>query len=262
MRLSIIVPTRNSARSIERCLLSLRCQSGPPVEIVVVDNRSTDATVEIAGRHADIVMTGGPERSAQRNAGARAATGEVLLFVDDDMVLEPGVATEIDELTDAGADAIIVPERSFGDGFWARCKALEKLLVLDDASVEASRGFRRTTFMDVGGYDETLTACEDWDLADRVAGPTRTEPARTTSVIWHDEGHLRLSGTFAKKRYYGRWVDQWMTEAPEHRRNRSFSTLVPQLAAQPVTAAGVVVMKSVEMAGFALGMRDARKEQS
>lgn len=259
MTVSIIVPTHNSSRSLERCLLSIRCQSGPGVESVVVDNGSTDDTFEIARRHADIAVLGGPERSSQRNIGARASSGDVLLFVDDDMVLEPGVATEIEELANRGAAKVIVPERSFGSGFWARCKALEKLLVLDDPAIEAARGFQREAFFDVGGYDETLTACEDWDLADRVAGPDLWTGARTISVIWHDEGHLRLGGAFAKKRYYGRWVAQWIADAPDHRRRRSFVSAAPLLAAQPVTAIGVIAMKSVELAGFAVGMRDARK---
>jgi glycosyltransferase involved in cell wall biosynthesis len=262
MSVSVIVPTRNSARSLERCLRSVRHQGGAKVQIVVVDNGSTDDTVLIAQREADLVVAGGPERSAQRNIGAHMATGDVLLFVDDDMILEPGIAAELSELVNCGAPAVVVPERSYGEGFWARCKALEKLLVLDDPAVEAARGFSRSSFEAVGGYDERLTAAEDWDLADRVTQGLTPPVARTRAVIWHDEGQLRLRGTFSKKRYYGRWIETWNTAAPEHRRHRAVSRMLPQLVSQPVTATGLVIMKLVEVTGFALGMRDARKADS
>lgn len=256
---SVVVPTRNSARSLERCLRSIRHQAHVRPELVVVDNASTDATRRIAERLADVVIDGGPERSAQRNLGAKVAKGGILLFVDDDMVLEPGVVDEVVELVRDGAASVVVPERSFGQGFWARCKALEKLVALGDPAVEAARGFRREDFVGVGGYDETLTACEDWDLADRVAARSGTAPARTSSIIWHDEGRLRLRTSFAKKRYYGRWVARWSQGAPAHRRRRSLSAAAPRLAAQPLTACGLALLKVVEVAGFALGVRDGRR---
>src|SRR2546430_16185158 len=85
-RVSAIVTTRNSELSLEACLKSIRSQSYGNVELLVVDNRSEDATVAIARRYADVVADIGPERSAQRNCGARLATGDYLLFVDSDMI--------------------------------------------------------------------------------------------------------------------------------------------------------------------------------
>src|SRR5581483_9547513 len=75
MSVAVIVPTRNSERTLESCLRSIRAQS-VPTQIVVVDNCSTDRTAEIARRFADITLIQGPERSAQRNAGWRAADAE------------------------------------------------------------------------------------------------------------------------------------------------------------------------------------------
>ena len=89
MKISAIVPTRNSERTIASCLESLRRQQGCDVEVIVIDNNSSDATAQIATDLADIVINAGPERSAQRNRGAEAATGEIVFFIDSDMVLEP-----------------------------------------------------------------------------------------------------------------------------------------------------------------------------
>lgn len=258
MTVSVVVATRNAERTLRRCLESVRGQTYPDLEIVVVDNGSEDGTVAVAHELADVVLLGGSERSAQRNAGARASSGDVVMFVDADMVLEPGVVRDaVDRLAPADARGVVVPERSFGDGFWSRCKALEKQLALGDPAVEAARVFRRQDFIATEGYDETLVACEDWDLADRIVPDGA--PERTDASIWHDEGRLRLGTTFSKKRYYGRWVSQWMRTAPEHRRRRSLRAAWPRLWRHPFTAAGLVAMKLVETIGFALGMFDAAR---
>ena len=66
---SVIVTTRNEERNIGNCLQSIRLQTYKPVEIIVVDNNSTDKTQEIARSFTDVVVNKGPERSAQRNHG-------------------------------------------------------------------------------------------------------------------------------------------------------------------------------------------------
>ena len=66
---SVVVPTRNNARTIRPCLQSVRDQTYPHVELIVVDNDSTDETFDVATELADVALTGGPERSAQRNLG-------------------------------------------------------------------------------------------------------------------------------------------------------------------------------------------------
>lgn len=131
-RVSVIVPTRDSSRTIEACLASVCAQSYPDVELVVVDNGSTDGTPDVARPFAHRVLSAGSERSAQRNAGATASTGEFLVFVDSDMLLSPSVVEEVVLVfrEDPGLQGLIIPERSRGTGFWARCRILEKELYL------------------------------------------------------------------------------------------------------------------------------------
>jgi hypothetical protein len=94
-RVSVIVPARDSAATLAECLRSLRAQDWPreALELVCVDDGSTDATARIAGELADRVVRpaeapAGP--AAARNAGAAAAVGEVLVFLDADVVAPPG----------------------------------------------------------------------------------------------------------------------------------------------------------------------------
>jgi len=263
MKVSFIVPTRNSARTLEACLASLRGQTHDDVEVVVVDNHSDDATPVIAARLADQVITAGPERSAQRNIGAWASAGEVVMFVDSDMVLEPEIATQIvDKMADPRVGALYVPELAFGDGFLAECRALEKRLYLGDPDVEAVRAIRREHFEAVGGWDEDLTAGEDWDLSDRLRA-VGVGCDRVGAFIWHDEGRVGLRSQFSKKRYYGKWVADYLdTRGSTGRSKLARTSLFAHpgwLLRHPVQTAGLVLLKLYEGAGLAMGICDGRR---
>lgn len=262
-QLSVVVPTRNAARTLDACLASLRAQQGAAIELIVVDNASNDDTPAIAARYADRVLAGGPERSAQRNQGWRAATAPLVAFLDADMVAEPQLAGDAVAVVrgDARLGALVIPEESFGVGFLARCRALEKRLYLGDPAVEAARVFTRAALAATGGFDERLTAFEDWDLTDRALAAGFLL-GRTQARVWHDEGRIRLRVAFAKKRYYGQWLARYRSrpDAPPPRPltrpvlTRSWG----HLASQPVRAAGLAVLKAVEAAGIAAGALAAR----
>jgi glycosyltransferase involved in cell wall biosynthesis len=264
---SFVVPTRNSARTIAACVMSLRNQTYPQVEIVVVDNESTDDTGRRATEAgADLVVIAGPERCAQRNRGARESRGEIVVFIDSDMVLEPAIASQIVEQFEQHPElgALIIPEQSFGDGFWTKCRVLEKSLYVGNESVEAARAFRREVFEEVGGWNEALTAAEDWDLDDRIRNHG-VQVGRVEAFIWHDEGKLRLRGTFGKKRYYGQWIAAYLDAHDDGSRRIRRSGLLDKkgdLLRHPILTTGMVTLKSVEAAGIYAGMRDARSQRT
>jgi glycosyltransferase involved in cell wall biosynthesis len=261
-RTTIVVPTRNSARTLEACLASIARQSYEDLEVIVVDNSSSDATQKIAREHDCAVLTAGPERSTQRNLGASMASGAYLLFVDSDMVLEPGVVLECVTAARAGADAVIVPEVSFGDGFWAECKRLERSCYVGDDDIEAARFYTRDLFVRLSGFDELLRAGEDWDLSQR-ARDAGARIARVSAWIHHDEGRLKLTDLLGKKLRYGRSMPAYRRKHPRAARRQSllvrpaFIRHRRALAAEPLTAAGMLLMKSLELAAGAVGASSA-----
>ncbi|MHB8433400.1 MAG: glycosyltransferase family 2 protein [Candidatus Tyrphobacter sp.] len=254
---SIIVTTRNSSRTLEACLRSARAQTHPSIELIVVDNASTDSSVAIARSYADWVLTGGPERCAQRNAGVAVSAGEYVLIIDSDMVLESEVVRSCVERCGDG-DAVAIDEVSFGDGFWARCKTLERGFYRGDRVVSAARFFRRRALVAVGGYDESLLGGEDWDVSMRIVG--RRQLVFAGAVISHDEGHPRLRDLLLKKLYYSRGLSRFLRKhglGAVRRLNPVRGSLVRNIGAaakHPVLGGGLVIMKTVELTGILLGM--------
>jgi glycosyltransferase involved in cell wall biosynthesis len=200
---SAIITTRNEAKNISVCLDSIKGQTYKNIEIIVVDNKSSDATKDIAKQYTDLVFDKGPERSAQRNLGARKAKGGYVVFLDADMVLTPDVindcVSKIENST-SNIKAIVIPEESFGAGYWAACKALERSFYFNVDWIEAARFFRLDTFRELGGYDEALTGPEDFDLPQRIKEKYGTQCiGRVNSFIRHNERDLSIWQTLSKK---------------------------------------------------------------
>lgn len=257
---TVVVPTRNSERTIERCLRSIREQTHAAMELIVVDNHSGDSTPESAAALADVVVQAGPERSSQRNVGAARASGSFLVFIDSDMELGRQVISQAVAQARHGADAVVIPEESFGEGFWAHCKAVERSCYLHDETVESARFFTRRVFEQVGGFDEEIMAGgEDWDIHER-ARRAGARFGRTDDIIHHDEGRLRLSETMVTKFYYGRGTGVYVRKHPDLARQQ-FRLIRPafvrhwrRLAREPIVAAGMLVMKVCELSAGAAGV--------
>jgi len=118
---SVIVTTKNEQANIQNCLESIKNQnlnSQSPVEIIVVDNNSTDNTVKIAKRYTDKVFNFEPERSAQRNFGIKKANGKYILYLDADMILSENLISEcVEKCEKEGYVALYILERIVGKGF-------------------------------------------------------------------------------------------------------------------------------------------------
>jgi rSAM/selenodomain-associated transferase 2 len=86
--ISVVIPALDEERAIPSTIAS--CRAAGACEIIVADGGSSDRTVEIAGRLADVVLSARRGRARQMNAGAAAARGEILLFLHADTLLPPG----------------------------------------------------------------------------------------------------------------------------------------------------------------------------
>jgi len=110
---SVIIPTKNSEDTIEKCLESIKNQTYPDVEIILVDNYSRNHTKEIARKYGARIYLKGPERASPVNFGVKEAKGKYVYRDDSDFVLEPSVVEEaVTKCEVEGYDAVAVHNTS------------------------------------------------------------------------------------------------------------------------------------------------------
>ncbi len=175
-RLSVIIPTRNRHDRLRRVVEALSTQELAPAyyEIIVVDDGSTPPVKPAP--HCQLVRLDGLERSVARNSGARRAQGQLLVFVDDDIIVEPGFLTAHlrahDQYTEAlVVGAVVLPGAT--SSFMQFRRSLETASQPQQSGVVERRNFcsannmslSRKRFAALGGFDERLVTAEDQDLA-------------------------------------------------------------------------------------------------
>lgn len=263
---SVVVPTRNVVRTIRACLESVRAQDHPALELVVVDNASTDGTFEIARELADVAVRGGPERSAQRNRGVELAGGEWVFWVDSDMVLRPSVTRlAVAAAERSGAVAVAIPEISVGPGYWTAVRALERSCYQDDPGLANPRLVRRQLLAEMGGFDAAMAGPEDADLRLRLRAGEVPVTLADDALIEHDEGRLTLGGVLAKRVYYGRSLPAFAAKNPGALRDQGAGTLQAlyrhraRLVRRPAHAAGVLLLRGLEAGAYGVGYWQGRR---
>lgn len=286
---SIIITTKNEEKNIGNCLKSIvnsnialeqyryidkkkkesiklksykaKSLSKPlSYEIIVVDNNSTDRTKEIARKYTSRVYNKGPERSAQRNYGMiEKARGEYVMYLDADMILSPTVIKKaVEKFQSSSAKpqassvslvALYIPEIVLGNSFWSRVRRFERSFY-DGTVIDSARIFKKDVFEKVGGFNEELYACEDWDLDKRIkktgkvavlckynfeeinkklknieisaALPREIEKLSNLTkkpVIFHNEADFNLQKYLSKKQYYSKnfdlYIKKWGKDDPD-----------------------------------------------
>lgn len=213
IHLSIIVPVYNQPAELSQCLAALEASSGSGSEIVVVDDASTDDTPGAAARMGVRVLrlarNSGP--SAARNHGAHHARGDILFFVDADVVVAPGAVEQVQRTFADRPDVAAV----FGSydaqprarGVVSQYRNLLHHFVHQQGNPEASTfwagcgAVRRAAFEDAGGFDQERfprPSIEDIELGyrlrrrgyrillDKTLQGTHLKRWRMPSYMWTD----------------------------------------------------------------------------
>jgi glycosyltransferase involved in cell wall biosynthesis len=193
---SVLIAAHNEAGHLGECLTSLLAQTHSPIEVLVLDDGSSDGTADLAERLTGIRVFRLPHRgkAVTVNFGAAEARGEILLFLDGDMYFEPGYVERL--------IAPIVAGRAVGTchgtelvanprNRWAACwqaKAglpFDVRLRLTEAQIaegsEVYRAVRREAFLAVGGFDD-VGYTDDRTLAPKLGAPAMFVP---DAVCYH-----------------------------------------------------------------------------
>lgn len=221
-RVSVIVPCYNAAGSIARLVTAIRAQD-VPAELIFVDDGSTDATVDTLRTLTDrepwarvLVLETNRGRAAARNAGIAEATGDVLLFLDDDMEPEPGFVRAHAEAYQQPSVVGVVSTPVLqgleqGDPYHDYLAARATTARVASLQPVPFRNFiigytsvRAEAMRAVGGFDDRFTYGEDIDLAYRLAQRFPEGLYVSPSAVVHHYNHGSLADRISKLRTFGR----------------------------------------------------------
>ena len=208
MKLSIVIPAFNEQRFLPRCLASIdaaraelgaACETaGLALEVVVCDNNSTDATAELArAAGARVVFEPVNQISRARNAAARAARGDWLLFIDADSRLHAATLAEMLRAARSG--------RFVGGGarvqldgapWWGRCCVAVWNGISRTCNWAAGSFLfcRADVFQQLGGFSEEYYAAEELELSSRLKRWGRSQGLRF--VILRGQPHVSSGRKF------------------------------------------------------------------
>lgn len=178
---SVVIPAHNEEKYIGKCLeaISRAAEKARPLEteVIVVANRCTDGTAEIARQHGAAVLPNEDRSiSAIRNMGVRAASGEIIVTIDADSCMTEGSLLEIKQMLESGkfvggGTVSKFDRMSIGIAFSAMYVAANLIPVMAKNKAALTGGMfwlYKRDFEAIGGFDERYVSVEDLDFAARL----------------------------------------------------------------------------------------------
>jgi glycosyltransferase involved in cell wall biosynthesis len=218
VEISVVIPTRDRAAALERCLQALTPTAGEGLEVVVSDDGSRDAAAVHAALEAwpgaRLVDAGGRGPAAARNAGARAARGRVICFIDDDCEPASGWAQQLAGAAEAlGAPVAGRTRNAVAAATSEAAQAITEHLQLSSLDPDSGTlGFAPTCNLAVPAelaaglpFDESfpLAAGEDREWCVRAAAAGHAPRYHPGALV--DHHHELTLGGFLRQQYrYGR----------------------------------------------------------
>ena len=182
-RISVVMPVYNAEALLPECLEALRASTGVDFEIVVVDDSSTDRSLAIAENFGCKVLPSGGRLgpAGARNLGAEAARGDIVFFVDSDVMVRPDtLARLLEAFADPGLDGVIAVQApamrfrniaSLYKNLWMYYTYARRAGEDVPLFYTTAAAIRRQAFLDSGGFDRNYTNpnVEDTDYGQKLA---------------------------------------------------------------------------------------------
>ncbi|MBV9860021.1 MAG: glycosyltransferase [Alphaproteobacteria bacterium] len=197
-RVSVVVCAYNAERTMDRCLASLERLHYPDYEVIVVNDGSSDTTLDIAERYPSCRIISQPNKglSVARNVGAEAATGEIVAYTDSDCVADPDWLTylvakmEVNGLSACGGPNFPPPEDSLVPAAVAVSPGGPTHVLISDEVAEHIAGcnmaFRRQVLLELGGFDPIYRAAgDDVDICWRFQDAGYAIGFSPAAIVWH-----------------------------------------------------------------------------
>lgn len=209
MQFSIIIPAKNEEAHIGCCLNSLARVEWDQnqYEVIVVDNGSSDSTAAIAkGKGARLFIKPELTISALRNYGVSQSKGDILVFLDADCTVSGdwlrNAARYIscDEVICFGSPPAIPEDATWVQTAWFQVRRRSEQCTEVDWLESMNMFVRRESFLAVGGFNEELVTCEDYDLSLRLKSLGKLVADERIVAVHH--GEAATVGHFFRKEYW------------------------------------------------------------
>lgn len=219
MKVSVVIPVYNEADVIEECLESLRRQSYKNLEIIVVDDGSSDATLQKlkASKTPKLQVLAQPHlgAGAARNFGASKAKGEILVFVDADMTFAPDFIRNLVKPIEEGKAIGTFSKEEYlanKDNIWAVCWNLNRGLPKDRMHPQnysdhqpVFRAILKTEFERAGGFNEKAGYTDDWTLSEKLGVKAVAAPG----AVFYHKNPASLREVFSQSKWMAKRRYKW-----------------------------------------------------
>lgn len=209
-KLSIIIPTYNEEKDILECLKSLLAQDYSNFEIIVIDDGSTDETLEKIDefnrnnkKKVKILKQNHAGPGLARNLGAKNAGGDILIFIDADMTFDKDYLKflikpiiEKKEIIGTTHEVEIVKNV---DNIWSRCWGKIRISKENSKEVNIFRAIRKDDFLRLGGFDPKYGYADDQTLWFRY----KIKPFVAKDTICYHKNPGTLQGVFKQSIWIG-----------------------------------------------------------
>jgi glucosyl-dolichyl phosphate glucuronosyltransferase len=247
VKITVVLCTYNRARDLARalqCAAALRVAEGVNWECIVVDNNSTDETREIVAdvchrypNRFSYVFEKSQGLSHARNRGIRESRGDVIAFMDDDVIVEPdwlqNLTAGLADGTYVGSGGRIVPERTFSPPTWLSLEyryALAPLAMFDlglqpgrleESPFGANMAFTRKMFDKYGFFRADLGRCganlmsgEDTEFGDRLLAAGENLRYEPSAVVYHPIPYNRIQQRYFLQWWFGKGRSEMRQKGP------------------------------------------------
>lgn len=206
VKVSIVIPTYNEEAEIENCLESLKKQTYKNIEIIIVDDGSTDKTKEMVEKNKSIKLIRGAHKGPgfSRNLGAEKAKGKILIFVDADMTFDKNYVNNL-------VQPILRDEKIIGTtheneiaanaetNIWGRCWGKERITEDYKENPIIFRAIRKNKFLELGGFDSKYSYADDQTFWFKF----NIKPVVAENTICYHNNPETLEETFKQAKWIG-----------------------------------------------------------
>jgi len=213
MKISVIIPTYNEEKDIEDCLKSLKFQSIKNIEIIIVDDGSTDNTIKIAEKYnIKILKQNHQGPGAARNLGAKNSKREILIFIDADMtfdkdylknLIKPILKHKTKKIVGTTHDYEIATNT---DNIWSALWGKIRVSKNSAKNVKIFRAIRKDKFLELGGFDPKYGYADDQTFWFKY----EIKPVVAENTICYHKNPESLKETYKQARWIGAsWKERY-----------------------------------------------------